>query len=740
MDIIYLFKVLLRKKWILIIVPLISLMAAIFFTKDLPKEYKSTAQLATGFTTKESPSYYDEEFNLRDASIKFVNVIETMKSQLVVNLLSYRLILHDLNKEKQPFRKLEKEKMEELINKNILSFTPGENDSLIKTIEKKLDNFELLNSYIPREKKILELLKSYRYNYGNLNKELRIYRLSNSDYLGVDFRSENPFLSSFVVNVLSEEFIRYYNNLKSSHNTHSLEFYHKLKLQKKKNLDEKTEELEKIRASDNLAEVGYESGTKLEQIKEYDFKRDDIIEEKNALELQIEDLNRRINSFDNVTVSSGSNARIVEIQNKINELQKIKLNNPNPPDELDLTIQQLRDELRTEMASLSNTSDRRSLDELKEEKNKLELQLKITNSNLQNINRRLYSLRNAASGIASKESKIEAAEKEVEKAMEEYLQASNEYNKEQNKSLITSSSINLVIPGQPSEEPESSKRIIIVGLSAFASFFLCVFAIIFTEYIDVRIKTPNVFKRQTKLKLAGYINFIDSKKLDLNHLFAQDEEDQEYETFKRFLRKLRYEILSNANDHIYLVTSTKKGEGKTLLILSLAYSLSLLNKKVLIIDTNFKNNSLTRILLPEGQHIDNLLEQKTKLLTDSRSDQFDYQKSSSIISGTSHQNIDLIGSKRVTDSPSEIFSDRKFDDLIRQLVLQYDYIFLEGAALNEFSDTKELINYVDKVIPVFSAESVIKQKDRESIDYLRNLNGKLLGSVLNKVRLKDLEI
>lgn len=53
--------------------------------------------------------------------------------------------------------------------------------------------------------------------------------------------------------------------------------------------------------------------------------------------------------------------------------------------------------------------------------------------------------------------------------------------------------------------------------------------------------------------------------------------------------------------------------------------------------------------------------------------------------------------------------------------------------MNEYSDTRELMNYADKVITVFSAESSIDQMDRETINLLKKLDGKLIGAILNKV-------
>ena len=67
--------------------------------------------------------------------------------------------------------------------------------------------------------------------------------------------------------------------------------------------------------------------------------------------------------------------------------------------------------------------------------------------------------------------------------------------------------------------------------------------------------------------------------------------------FSHFLRKLRYEVQSS-NGKVFLVTSTQVNAGKSFLILSLAYAMSLVQAKVLIIDTNFRRNALTKALLP----------------------------------------------------------------------------------------------------------------------------------------------
>ena len=111
---------------------------------------------------------------------------------------------------------------------------------------------------------------------------------------------------------------------------------------------------------------------------------------------------------------------------------------------------------------------------------------------------------------------------------------------------------------------------------------------------------------------------------------------------------------------------------------------------------------------------------------------------SGIVNRTRFNGVDIIGNVGGRDSPSEIMAGRDFNEMIHNLSLQYDYVLMEGPALNDYSDSKELIGYADKVIPVFRADTSLSQMDKESINYLKSINGRLMGTVLNNVQLKNL--
>ena len=65
---------------------------------------------------------------------------------------------------------------------------------------------------------------------------------------------------------------------------------------------------------------------------------------------------------------------------------------------------------------------------------------------------------------------------------------------------------------------------------------------------------------------------------------------------------------------------------------------------------------------------------------------------------------------------------------------------MEVAAINDYSDTKEIVSFADKVYGVISPESTIKPLDNHSIAYFKSLCKKFAGAVLNRMDTKDLKL
>jgi Mrp family chromosome partitioning ATPase len=145
---------------------------------------------------------------------------------------------------------------------------------------------------------------------------------------------------------------------------------------------------------------------------------------------------------------------------------------------------------------------------------------------------------------------------------------------------------------------------------------------------------------------------------------------------------------------------------------------------VLIIDTNFCNNDLT-------------LQLKARPTLETFSvapEDFSIEKVKEIVTTYSVENIEVIGCKGGDYTPTEILPKNHLLNYLPQLKQYYDFIIMEGAPLNDYTDSKELEHYAEGVVAVFSSKISLKQNDRESIQFLEGLNGKLLGAVLNNIK------
>src|SRR4051812_4510180 len=102
----YYIKVLLKRKYLILAICLLSAVTTFVLLRIKNKEYISKAQIATGITDDEEVSVTQKETNWNMINNRFNNFIEFMNSKEIYNLLMYKLMMHDLNSD-EPYRPLE---------------------------------------------------------------------------------------------------------------------------------------------------------------------------------------------------------------------------------------------------------------------------------------------------------------------------------------------------------------------------------------------------------------------------------------------------------------------------------------------------------------------------------------------------------------------------------------------------------------------------------------------------------
>ncbi len=242
MDIIYLVKVLIRRKWIILFSLLIGIIGGLIFRSLKKKEYVSYSQYATGlFQTSKVSLQLNEIFDINQIDFRLTNIIETFRTPTVMGMMSYDLLLHDLEST-HPFRILtEKQKTD-------TSYIRADLKKAAEILHDRLSRMKLLSTYNPEEKKIWDLINLYKYDEGSLLQMISIDRVAKTDYITIRCSSENPELSAYVVNEMGIKFKEFYTSVTATSTKESLNKLDSLRQTKRNEVDDLRSKLQAFRA------------------------------------------------------------------------------------------------------------------------------------------------------------------------------------------------------------------------------------------------------------------------------------------------------------------------------------------------------------------------------------------------------------------------------------------------------------------------------------------------------------
>lgn len=178
-------------------------------------------------------------------------------------------------------------------------------------------------------------------------------------------------------------------------------------------------------------------------------------------------------------------------------------------------------------------------------------------------------------------------------------------------------------------------------------------------------------------------------------------------------------IARGLDKKVICVTSTVSGEGKTFCAINIAASLTLLNKKVIIIGSDLRRPKVHLSFSNIGNHVG----LSTYLIGKSSLEE--------AIQHSVYENLDVITSGPTPPNPSELLQLTEMKELITILKGMYDYIVIDSAPVGLVSDSLSVMEIADINLYIIRANYSKREfaviPDRLAIDS----NIKNLYSVLN---------
>ena len=173
-----------------------------------------------------------------------------------------------------------------------------------------------------------------------------------------------------------------------------------------------------------------------------------------------------------------------------------------------------------------------------------------------------------------------------------------------------------------------------------------------------------------------------------------------------------------------LVGSGMTGDGTTSVAVNLATTFVAENKKVLLIDANFRRPSLQKLFPKVG---------------DLEAGNFDFGLSSVLMNQCSHQDairssgiegLDIIDAGPQPSNPAELLGSPRMAELLKEQRKNYDHVIVDGPPLLLVSDAKVLANFVDATVLVFNAAATRRGAAQRTIRELREIGAAIVGCVL----------
>ena len=236
--------------------------------------------------------------------------------------------------------------------------------------------------------------------------------------------------------------------------------------------------------------------------------------------------------------------------------------------------------------------------------------------------------------------------------------------------------------------PVAPKGSIVLLMGLMAGMLIPFIVIYLIRLFDDKVKDKKDLDKLSNGKtLLGEIPSLDRGQ---NELVMANDLTPMAEAFRIVITNMNFMLPKKEKGKVVYVTSTVKGEGKTFVSVNLALTLASPKHKVIIIGADIRNPQLQRYN-PSRKGLDGLTEYLHN----------DDEKIEDIIHVSSfNKYCDVIYSGSIPPNPADLLSNGRFEILIDQLKLIYEYVIVDTAPLMLVTDTFLIADLADATLYV----------------------------------------
>ncbi len=277
--------------------------------------------------------------------------------------------------------------------------------------------------------------------------------------------------------------------------------------------------------------------------------------------------------------------------------------------------------------------------------------------------------------------------------------------------------IRIIEEARPPTSPSFPKPYLVLGLATVLGSILAVGVVLLLEATDNTIHdTSEAEEILTKIPLLGTLPSLPARALNLQAAAGFLDDIALVEPYRMLLKTL--EFRSSQKLRSIVISSTKSGEGKSVVVSHLAAVCAMLSRRTLIIDADLHRPMQDKLFnLPAKPGLSDAIAKGRSLLD--------------TVQIRDIENLSVLTCGELHPRPSQLLESEAMQSLIAHATENYDFVIIDTPPLNVSADAATLGRYTNGVVLITRPSFTLKDFLKKAVSELTQNRIPILGVVVN---------
>lgn len=505
--------------------------------------------------------------------------------------------------------------------------------------------------------------------------------------MSLNFKDTNPVLASDALNAIISEYRLFDRDQKGIAAAQTIEFIDAQLDKLSSKVKDAEQLLEQYKVGKSILNIEDNKAIAYQKLRDLDVQKNLINIQSIAIDLLEEQVKANKETISLNFTTEGSEDKLMgELVNQMNGLlnerikkQSLYADNAAPIQEIDRQIEEAKRAITLNIRAARDRNNRT---------------LKFIDKQLDIAREELKTIPSAERDLINLNRDFEINQKVYSYLQEKRLEASIA------KSAIMPSS-NVIDDAIPSYGIVAPNAKSVYTTAITISIIISILLILIARLLNQRIYDKETVEMITSVPILGVIRtFPGSIDKNSSQILSLSNPKSMFSESVRSVRTNLSFIASDIKSKMICVTSEVSGEGKSFMVINLASTLSLINKKVVVIDGDLRKSKLHHTFRLKNDWG----------LTSYLTNQCDVDK---IVHATHVENLYFIPAGPMPPNPSELLYSDRMRQLMGELKERFDYVLVDTAPIGLVSDAIPLVRTSD--VNIFVLRSGVSSFNAASI-------------------------